>query len=113
MVMAGIPEQDILLENKTRNTYESAVAVKEVMDSLQYAAEDCLLITSAFHMRRSMACYYKAGLKVEPFTTDFYAQQEEFLLTSLFVPTIQSFVIWEKLLKEWTGFAAYKVAGYI
>jgi len=113
MVMAGISEQDIIIENKTRNTYESAVAVKTVMDSLQYKAEDCLLITSAFHMRRSLACYYKAGLNVESFTTDFYAQQEEFFLTSLFVPTLQSFIIWEKLLKEWTGFTAYKVAGYI
>ncbi len=113
MLMAGVSEQDIIIENKTRNTYESAVAVKKVMDSLQYKAEDCLLITSAFHMRRSLACYRKAGLNVESFTTDFYAQHGQFFLTSLFVPTLQSFIIWEKLLKEWTGFVAYKLAGYI
>jgi hypothetical protein len=64
-------------------------------------------------MRRSLACYRKAGLNVESFTTDFYAQSGQFVLASLFVPAIQGFIIWEKLLKEWTGFVAYKLAGYI
>jgi len=113
MVMAGVLEQDIIIERETRNTYESAVAVKKIMDSLQYKAADCLLITSAFHMRRSLACYRKAGLNVVPFTTDFYAQSGEYFLASLFIPTLQGFIIWEKLLKEWTGFVAYKLAGYI
>lgn len=113
MIMAGINEQDIIIENKTRNTYESAVAVKKIIDSLQYKAADCLLITSAFHMRRSLACYRKAGLNVESFTTDFYAEHGQFFLASLFVPSLQGFIIWEKLLKEWTGFVAYKLAGYI
>ena len=72
MLMAGVSESDIILENKTRNTYESAVAVKKILDSLHFNSEDCLLITSAFHMRRSMACYRKAGLTLEPFSTDFY-----------------------------------------
>ena len=113
MLMAGIPEQDILLENKTRNTFESAVAVKEVLDSLHLTADDCLLITSAFHMRRSLACYRKAGLNIEPFTTDFYGLQDKIFLTSLLLPSIEGFIIWEKLFKEWTGFVAYKIAGYI
>ncbi len=112
MILAGVPNGDIITENKSRNTYESAVAVKKVIDSLHYNAEDCLLITSAFHMRRSLACYNKAKLNVESFSTDFYASSERVWL-SLVLPTIHSFIIWEKLLKEWTGFVAYKLAGYI
>ena len=50
MLMAGVSESDIILENKTRNTHESAVAVKKNLDSLHFKSEDCLLITSAFHM---------------------------------------------------------------
>ncbi len=113
MMMADIPEIDIILENKTRNTYESAVAVKKVMDSLEYKVGDCLLITSAFHMRRSLACYHKAGLDIEPFSADFYGVPEKIFITALLLPSIEGFIIWEKLLKEWTGFIAYKVAGYI
>lgn len=113
MVMAGVPENDILIENKTRNTGESAIAVKKIVDSLQYEPKDCLLITSAFHMRRSLACYNKAGLNVEPFSTDFYGVPEKLFIASLLMPSIQGFIIWEKLFKEWTGLIAYKLAGYV
>jgi len=113
MLMAGVNELDIIIENKTRNTYESAVAVKKILDSLQVKSEDCLLITSAFHMRRSMACYRKAGLMIEPFSTDFYGIADKPFIPTIFIPAIQGFIIWEKLLKEWTGFVAYKIAGYI
>ena len=75
--------------------------------------EDCLLITSAFHMRRSLACYRKAGLDIETFSTDFYGLQDKIFLTSILLPSIEGFIIWEKLFKEWTGFVAYKIAGYI
>lgn len=113
MMMAGIPEGHILLENETRNTFESAVAVKKILDSLRLTADDCLLITSAFHMRRSLACYRKAGLDIETFSTDFYGLQDKIFLTSILLPSIEGFIIWEKLFKEWTGFVAYKIAGYI
>lgn len=113
MMMAGVNEADIIVENKTRNTYESAVEVKKIIDSLQYRPEDCLLITSAFHIRRSLACYSKAGLNIEPFSTDFYGLPDKRFIPSIFLPSIQGFIVWEKLFKEWTGLIAYKVAGYI
>lgn len=113
MVMMGVPGEDIYIENETRNTYESAIEVKPMLDSLQYRAEDCLLITSAFHMRRSLACYRKAGLWIEPFSTDFYAHRRFFYFDALLIPKIDAMVIWHKLVKEWVGFVAYKLAGYI
>lgn len=113
MVMMGVPQEDIYIENETRNTYESAVEVKPMLDSLHYRAEECLLITSAFHMRRSLACYRKAGLDIEPFSTDFYAHPRFFYFDALVIPKIDAMVIWHKLIKEWVGLAAYKVAGYI
>ncbi len=113
MVMMGIPDEKVVLENKTRNTRESAVAVKKMLDSMNIRAEDCLLITSSFHMRRSLACYRKVGLELQPFTTDFYGHRRVFSLDSLILPKVDALVIWHKLLREWTGFVAYKLAGYI
>lgn len=113
MVMMGVSASDIFIENETRNTYESAARVKPMLDSLQFRPEDCLLITSAFHMRRSLACYRKVGLNIEPFTTDFYAHPRFFYPDGLFIPKIEAMLIWHKLVKEWVGIAAYKVAGYI
>ena len=72
LLMAGVDDRDIMLENKTRNTHESAVAVKEMLDSMGVNPKECLLITSAFHMRRSLACYRKVGLDLVTFSTDFY-----------------------------------------
>src|SRR5690606_4211525 len=47
MVMMGVDSTHIMIENVTRNTYESAVAVKPMLDSLGYTSSECLLITSA------------------------------------------------------------------
>lgn len=113
MVMMGVPTEDIMLENDTRNTYESAVQVRPMLDSLHYRASDCLLITSAFHLRRSAACYRKAGLDIEMFSVDFYAHPRVFNPGVFLVPKVEALVIWHKLVKEWLGLAAYKVAGYI
>lgn len=113
MIMMGVDEGDILIENKTRNTYESAVEVKKILDSLNFRPENCLLITSAFHMRRSLACYRKADLDIEPFSTDFYAHPRFFYPDGLLIPSIDAIMLWHKLFKEWLGFIAYKMAGYI
>lgn len=113
MLLMGVDPADIMIENETRNTYESAVAVKPMLDSMQYTASDCVLITSAFHMRRSLACYRKAGVNLDYFTTDFYSQPRDYYLDAFIIPSPQSLVIWTKLFKEWAGFAAYWVAGYV
>lgn len=113
MVLMGIPDSVILIENETRNTHESAVEVRKMLESLHYRDEDCLLITSAFHMRRSLACYRKVGLQLKPFTTDFYSHRTVYHFDTLFIPKIEAIMIWHKLFKEWAGFAAYRMAGYI
>lgn len=113
MIMMGVDSAAILIENETRNTYESAVAVKLMLDSLGYTASDCLLITSAFHMRRSLACYRKAGVDLKPFSTDFYAEPPEYYPDTFLVPKIGALGMWHKLVREWVGMVAYKVAGYI
>jgi uncharacterized SAM-binding protein YcdF (DUF218 family) len=113
MIMMGVDSADIIIENETRNTYESAVAVKPMLSELNYSYDDCLLITSAFHMRRSLACYRKAGVNIAYFTTDFYTHPRVYYVDSYIFPRIEALVIWQKLFKEWIGFAAYKVAGYV
>jgi uncharacterized SAM-binding protein YcdF (DUF218 family) len=113
MLLMGVPEGDVIIENDTRNTAESAIEVKKILAGLAYEQEDCLLITSAFHMRRSLASYRKAGLDLEPFSTDFYSHARSYHIDNLVIPQIDALIIWHKLVKEWVGMAAYKVAGYI
>jgi uncharacterized SAM-binding protein YcdF (DUF218 family) len=112
LLIMGVKEEDILLESNSRNTHESAVNVKAMLKD-EIKPEDCLLITSAFHMRRSLACFEKVGLKMDTFSTDLYTHDRYFNPDVLLIPKIGSIVLWTKLSKEWTGFIAYKLAGYV
>jgi uncharacterized SAM-binding protein YcdF (DUF218 family) len=113
MVLMGVPASAILLENQTRNTHESAQEVARILPDLGYTSNECLLITSAFHMRRSLACYRKVGLPLDAFSTDFYAHAGIYYLDSFFLPKIEALIIWHKLVREWVGFVAYWIAGYV
>ncbi len=109
-IMCGVAPEDIIIENKSRNTHENAFYSAELLDKNQQH----ILITSAFHMRRSVACYTKEGLDVLPFSCDFNTVKEDdrFSLSGM-IPSLAAMSGWEILLKEWVGMVAYKVSGYI
>ena len=113
MILMGVPIGDILIENISRNTFESAVEVKKMLELRNVNPSDCILITSAFHMRRSIACYRKAKMEMDTFTTDFYTHKRVFTPDALLIPRIEAMFIWQRLFKEWIGFVAYKIAGYV
>lgn len=110
--LMGIPPEDILIENASRNTHESAVAVANLLDSLSRPS-DCLLITSASHMRRSMATFNRAGWPCTPFAVDFHGHIRKYTVDVLFIPKLEALSWWQILLKEWTGYFAYWLTGYI
>jgi uncharacterized SAM-binding protein YcdF (DUF218 family) len=110
-LLMGVLEEDIILENQSRNTAESAQEVKKILGPTK--ASDCLLITSAFHMRRSRACFEKAGIPMDTFTTDFYSHPRSYYPDTFLVPSTEAINLWQKLIKEWVGMIAYKAAGYI
>ncbi len=113
MLVMGVPIESILTENNSRNTFESAEEVKIILDQRGIKPTDCLLITSAFHMRRSLACFRKANMEMDTFSTDFYTHRRVFTPDVLFIPKVEAIFIWQRLFKEWVGFVAYKVAGYV
>ncbi|MEL6559011.1 MAG: YdcF family protein [Bacteroidota bacterium] len=109
LIQAGIPKKDIILEIKARNTAENAIYTRELINP----EEKIILITSAFHMRRSVACFRKAGMNVTPFPTDLYSVYYSWTPEGWLVPNINSLNNWDILMKEWMGFTAYKIKGYI
>lgn len=110
--LMGVPEEDIVIENKSRNTHESAVEVAGILQGLT-RPNDCLLITSGSHMRRSLATFNRAGWPCEPFAVDFHGHDRKFDFDVLFIPKVEAVFWWQTLLKEWTGYFSYWVAGYI
>lgn len=110
--MMGVPKEDLIIENQSDNTYQSAVAVKNMIGN-KYPPSDCLLITSGYHMRRSRACFKKAGYETDTFSVDFLSNEQKFTPDVLLVPKIEALFTWQVLIKEWVGMLAYKIAGYI
>jgi len=110
--LMGVPAEDILLESTSRNTHESGVNVKKLLEGIA-SPSDCLLITSASHMRRATASFSKAGWPCDPFPADFHGHFRQYKPDVLLVPKLEALMWWHILFKETTGYAAYWMAGYI
>ena len=57
----GVPENDIILESKSKDTKDQAKIIKSIIGS-----EPFVLVTSASHMPRSMAMFRKLGMSPIP-----------------------------------------------
>lgn len=111
----GIPENDFLVESESRNTRENALFTKQLLDR-ENIKGDLLLITSAFHMRRSLACFNKVNVFPEPYCTDSYVRDENkprvFDLESLLIPSVEPLLEWTNFIHEMVGYVIYKMVGY-
>ncbi len=108
----GVNPEDITYESSSRNTHENAIETIKALAG-RYKPEECLLITSASHMRRARACFEKQGFPLDVFSVDIYTHKRHFTPDLLFIPNAGAMVIWHKLVKEWVGYAAYWVMGYV
>jgi uncharacterized SAM-binding protein YcdF (DUF218 family) len=111
LLLMGIPQKDIVKEANSRNTHESSVEVKKILTG-KTSPDSCLLVTSAFHMRRSAACFAKVGWKMDCFSVDFLSHQRKYTPDVLFIPRVEAISNWQVLIKEWVGMVSYKLAGY-
>jgi len=112
MNQLGIPDSIFILEQHARNTYENAVYSIEILKEKNIKAEDCLLITSATHMKRSLGCFSKAGFQLDYITVNNYDKPTEISHRS-FYPNWKTAVGWNEILNEWIGEVVYKIKGYM
>lgn len=65
----GLDVSQIVFERDSRNTYESVVLSKSLMKPR--SNQDWVLITTSWHMPRSMGVFCRAGWNVIPYPVDF------------------------------------------
>ncbi|MET3792676.1 YdcF family protein [Aquamicrobium terrae] len=106
----GVEPGRLVLENRSRNTYENAVFTREMVDSK--AGETWLLVTSAFHMPRSVALFRKAGFDVVPWPADYRTAGNEHvgLTQDNVADSLQNLTV---AMREWIGLLAYWLSGRI
>jgi uncharacterized SAM-binding protein YcdF (DUF218 family) len=106
----GVEPNRLVLENKSRNTHENAVFTKELVTP--EPGETWLLVTSAFHMPRSMGLFRKAGFDVLPWPVDYRTSGAEGF--GLFRDNVNDAVQNTTIaLREWIGLLAYWLSGRI
>jgi uncharacterized SAM-binding protein YcdF (DUF218 family) len=68
LVRLGLPRERLVVEARSRNTSENAAYSKALAEPK--AGERWLLVTSAYHMPRSIGIFRKAGFTVEAYPVD-------------------------------------------
>ena len=75
----GVPKARLTMERRSRNTEENAEFTKAI--AAPKPGERWLLVTSAYHMPRSVGLFRKAGFAVEPYPVDWRIGGKADLLT--------------------------------
>ncbi|AEJ18285.1 YdcF family protein [Gracilinema caldarium] len=130
----GVPKNVVIIEEKSRNTYENIIYSKAILETLRDTKNDTagaevsdrtadhspdgrpdqapvLLVSSAWHLPRAMAICRKQGLDVQPFSVD--SQAEPLLLPADLFPDPWALQRTTRLIREWIGLAYYRLLGRI
>ena len=105
----GVDKSRLVMDRRARNTYENAVYSKEL--AAPKAGERWLLVTSAYHMPRSIGLFRKAGFEVEPYPVDRRTSRSEVWQFSP-VATV-GLDRTDVAMREWIGLVAHRLTGKI
>jgi len=104
LISLGVPDQVVLIENKSRNTYDSAANVYQMVGT-----NDIILVTSAGHMPRSLGVFKKNGMDPVPAPTDYLTAPS--CLVAGYLPTASHLAYTALAVHEYSGIFWYKVTG--
>jgi uncharacterized SAM-binding protein YcdF (DUF218 family) len=90
----GIDRSRVILETKSRNTYENATYCAALVQPTPQ--QRWLLVTGALHMPRAVASFHKAGFRIEPWPV--YGGTSEVSMVA-------------SAIHEWIGLIAYRLLG--
>jgi uncharacterized SAM-binding protein YcdF (DUF218 family) len=103
----AIPDSVIICEQFSKNTIENVLEIKK---KIAGNGKNCLLITSASHMRRSLAIFHKQGMFPRAYSCDF---RGSFTASDFLVFKSNALVDWDVLIHETVGYVVYWIMGYV
>jgi uncharacterized SAM-binding protein YcdF (DUF218 family) len=112
LTQLGVAGDRLILETDARDTYENAVYLKKELTGRGELdlTKRWLLITSAYHMPRSMGAFRQAGFHVEPWPVDYRTRGPEDL-TRPFDKVSEGLRRVDTSMREWVGLVAYWLTG--
>jgi uncharacterized SAM-binding protein YcdF (DUF218 family) len=106
----GIDKSRLIMERASRNTQENAEFSKALVKPKD--GERWVLVTSAFHMPRSVGLFRKAGFAVEPYPVDWRVGGSDDLMAFSNV-AVEGLGRTDLAVREWMGLIAYRLTGKI
>ena len=103
----GVPREAIVVDDSSRNTYENSRFTERLLQSRGGGSRQrVLLVTSAWHMTRSLGNFSKTSLEAIPAPADFKAHNmyygRQHWWTWL-APSADNFAQVSAYVKEWLG----------
>jgi uncharacterized SAM-binding protein YcdF (DUF218 family) len=80
LVGLGVPRSDLLLEDKSMNTFQNAQFSKPLLTT--YGADKVVLVSSAVHLKRVLLYFSHFGVRGEPVRADYGTAHTDWLPTS-------------------------------
>jgi uncharacterized SAM-binding protein YcdF (DUF218 family) len=105
----GIASDRIVIEPRSRNTRENALESQRIIEKEGWTR--LLIVTSAFHMPRALACFRAIGVAVDTLPVDYRAYDPARFSGSL-LPRAGYLDQSTMVLRELFGHAIYKLRGY-
>jgi uncharacterized SAM-binding protein YcdF (DUF218 family) len=102
LIERGMPSENIILEEKSRNTFESAKNTKEILNE-----EPFFLVTSAYHLPRAMETFQKARTNPIPAPADFKVKKDYDILD--FFPNAENLINSDLAFHEYFGILFYRL----
>jgi len=111
LIRNGIPDSAIIVETKSKNTYENAVYSKKILDSLKFSPP-YIIITSAIHIPRSAKVFAKAGYtNYTMYPSNYEVIENKFVLEDYLIPDVSLLKDWKDFIKEIIGTKVYQLTG--
>jgi uncharacterized SAM-binding protein YcdF (DUF218 family) len=106
----GVAPERLIMESRSRDTYENALFTRELVRP--QPGEVWLLVTSAFHMPRSVGLFRKAGFEIVPWPVDYQTAGTERagLAQDNALDSLRNLTL---AIREWIGLVAYRATGRI
>ena len=98
LIRLGVPEEKIYTDTESLNTRQNAVYSAQLMR--EHGFNRPILVTSAFHMPRSVLNFEKEGVQVVPFPTDYMANSIPTYHLNKFAPSSDALFEVDLFLRE-------------
>lgn len=108
LVDLGVPDEQVLMEDRSRDTVENAIFSSRIC--AEHGFKRPLLVTSAYHMRRSVVAFGKQGMAVQPVPAAFQVEPGKKSHWLRYMPSADNLLQTATAFKEHIGLLYYYLA---